>query len=254
MQTQIRRLLFSSVRKFRNFLVHVINFIHKREIIIFIFKFQVHSITARSVPKDQLEKLRRNSNEDRHQLLQNVSSRSAEHPSVNPGRATAITTGQQIKQVPEGPKQVFQSSRLNNGPNVSSVGASAIQKPKPHRQNIQITQKSQSPSSSSTTQSMKITLSNSVNRPLSPVQSEPVKQNPQPIKTHVARKAAAPQPPSQSNIPTQNVKTGSEIDTPEGRKSPKIKTGAISAMSKFWEKRFTDGTEDEEYPELLENS
>ena len=230
-----------------------INSIRNREIIIFYFKFQVHSITARNVPKDQLEKLRRNSNEERDQHLQNVSSRSREHPSVNPGRATAITTGQQIKQVPEGPKQVFQSSRLN-GQNVASLGASAIQKPKPHRQNIQITQKSPSPSSSSTTQSMKITLSNSVNRPLSPVQSEPVKQNPQPIKTHVARKAAAPQPPSQSNTLTQNVKTGSEIDTPEGRKSPKIKTGAISAMSKFWEKRFTDGTEDEEYPELLENN
>ena len=172
---------------------------------------------------------------------------------MNPGRATAITTGQQIKQVPEGPKQVFQSSAINGQSGHSTGAISAIQKQKPPRQNIQITQKSQSPSSSSRTQSMKITLTNSVNRPLSPVQSEPAKQTQQPIKTHIAGKAAAPQPPSQSNTPTQNVKTGNEIDTPDGRKSPKIKHGAISAMSKFWEKRFTDGTEDEEYPDLLEN-
>ena len=206
--------------------------------------FQIHSITARSVPKDQLEKLRRYSDEERPK--QNIPSRLAETETRNPGRATALTTGQQIKLVPEQPKQVFQSSNLNG-----QTSASAKVKVQSPRQNI--IKPPVSNSNPAKSQPIKITLTNNINRPLSPVQSEPVQQTCQPIKVHVAGKAEAPKTPSQSNNPSQTVKTGSEIDTPEGRKSPKIRTGAISAMSRFWEKRLNEGETDGEYPELLDN-
>ena len=223
-------------------------------LILHFFIFQIHSITARSVPKEQLEKLRRNSEEDKQ--TQNVSSKSAENQPRNPGRATALTTGQQIKHVPEHPKQVFQSSNVTGQQSSVTAGAK-IQKSQ--TQTLQSSQKpsasqTQSTSNTAKTQPMKITLANNINRPLSPVQSETAKQTHQPVKTHVTGKVAAPKPPSQSNVPTQKEKSGSEIDTPEGRKSPKIRSGAISAMSKFWEKRLTDGTTEEEYPELLENN
>ena len=148
--------------------------------------------------------------------------------------------------MPEQPKQVFQSSNFTGQASVSQ----SVKLQSPPRLNLQ----NSSVSNPAKSQPIKITLAKNVNRPLSPIQSEPVKPTCQPMKVHVTTKAAAPKPPSQSNTPSQTVKSGSEIDTPEGRKSPKIKSGAISAMSKFWEKKLTEGTTDEEYPELLENN
>lgn len=196
---------------------------------------QIHSITARSVPKGQLEKLKNTANDDPRSRVAVPSSEP-----VNPGRATSLTTGQQIKVTPSMPKQVYQSSDVQP--------STRMQQPK---QSIQVSsnvKKSDSNTAAKSHNVVKISLAaGNTNRPISPELSE----TKQPIKSTVTNTSHSS---SQSGAGKQDIKTGNEIDTPEGRKSPKIRSGAISAMSKFWEKRMTEGTADEEAPEILENA
>ncbi|XP_053386168.1 titin homolog isoform X2 [Mercenaria mercenaria] len=196
----------------------------------------IHSITARSVSKEQLEKLRHTTDDPRARVT-------SSSEVVHPGRATALMTGQQIKPRPNMPKQVYQSHDFRSDDSTSIK----MQAPK---QSIQVSSNvKQTPDTKSNTKSqtiVKISLgSGNINRPLSPSVADHV-QTHQPIKSTVTAKTGAPKHSSQSV--SQNMKTGDEIDTPEERKSPKIKTGAISAMSKFWEK----GAKDDKVPELLE--
>ena len=155
-------------------------------------------------------------------------------------------TGEQIKVRPNMPKQVYQSQDFDSHKSTSHK----IQAPK---QSIQISsnakQTSGANSNTKSQSSVQISLSSgNMNKPLSSGAVEHAQQK-QPIKTTVtANKTEAEKHSSQSKSSAQNVKSGEEIDTPEERKSPKIKSGAISAMSKFWEK----GAKDDIVPELLE--
>lgn len=175
-----------------------------------------------------------------------MTSSSTEH--AHPGRATALMTGQQIKVTPSMPKQVYQSHNFNSNsaPNVK------MQAP---RQSIQVSsnvkQTADAKNNTKSQSTVRLSLgSGNINRPLSPNTEEHAQKN-QPIKSPVTAMAEASKPHSQSNTSTQKVKTGDEIDTPEERKSPKIKSGAISAMSKFWENK-GQGATDVTAPELLE--
>ena len=198
------------------------------------FIFQIHSITARSVPKEQLEKLKNTSNDDPRSRV----AVSSPEP-VNPGRASSLKTGgQQIKITPSMPKQVYQSSEIHS--------SSKMQTPK---QSIQISSNVKNNESSPSAKSQNVVKINlaagNTNRPV----SQEITHSNEPITMIVPN---TPKTSSQSG--TEGVMTGNEIDTPEGRKSPKIKSGAISAMSKFWEKRLNEGTEDGVAPEILENA
>lgn len=192
------------------------------------------------MPKEQLEKLRQTTDDDPRAR---VAMPTALSEPVQPGRATALMTGQPIKATPAMPKQVYQSRGFTEPASVK------MQVPKQSIQVSSITKKTPEAKNGAKSQStMKISLgSGIINRPLSPACRDPV-QPVQPIKSPVTR---VPEPISQSNTPTQKVKTGGEIDTPDERKSPKIKSGAISAMSKFWENK-GQGTKDGAAPELLE--
>ncbi|XP_060597174.1 uncharacterized protein LOC132751058 isoform X2 [Ruditapes philippinarum] len=200
----------------------------------------IHSITARSVPKEQLEKLRHTSG-DHPQTAVSSSTEPAQ-----PARATSLMTGEQIKARPNVPTQVYQSHDFDSG---KSVGHK-MQAPK---QSIQVSsnvkQTSVADSNTKSKSSVQISLaSGNINKPIH-TDTVDHAQPKQPIKTTVtANKTNAPNNSSQSKSSAHNVKTGEDIDTPEERKSPKIKTGAISAMSKFWEK----GAKDTVVPELLE--
>ncbi|XP_052259685.1 uncharacterized protein LOC127864044 isoform X4 [Dreissena polymorpha] len=69
----------------------------------------IHSITARSVPKEQLERLKDSSGDTSGA----IDSSANDTKPVQPGRSTALTTGQQIKQTPNMPKQVYHFSEDN---------------------------------------------------------------------------------------------------------------------------------------------
>lgn len=189
------------------------------------------------MPKEQLERLKHTTSDEPRSRVAVPSSEP-----VNPGRATSLKTGQQIKVTPNMPKQVYQSSDAHSNT-----------KMQPPKQSIQISSNvrmSESDSTGKPQNMVKINLAaGNTNRPISPETTE----TNQPIKVNVTNKAQAPKAPSQSNTSKQAAKTGNEIDTPDGRKSPKIKSGAISAMSKFWEKRLNEGVDDNIAPDILEN-
>ena len=156
-----------------------------------------------------------------------------------------MTTGQQIKKTANTPKQVFSSQDAHLSDHPSS--------PRGHipKQSIQVASTVRNPvsntSSGGKTQNvMKVNLATqNTNKPLTSESSQTVPRK-QPMNTSVSNSSEKPQPMA------EGVKTGSEIDTPDERKSPKIKSGAISAMSKFWEKVNTGVKE--EAPEILEDS
>lgn len=162
------------------------------------------------------------------------------------GRATALMTGQQIKATPAMPKQVYQSHGFTESASVKVLAPKQSIQTSSH-----VKQTPEDKNSAKSQSTMKISLgSGIINRPLSPAFRDPV-QTEQPIKSPVTTATRVQKPHSQSHTPTQKVKTGGEIDTPDKRKSPKIKTGAISAMSKFWENK-GQGSNDGTAPELLE--
>lgn len=206
---------------------------------------QIHSITARSVPKEQLEKLRQTSEDNPHARVA-MTTKNPNEP-VQSGRATAITTGQQIKSTPNKPKQVYQSDNVSE-PSIKMVAP---------KQSIQVSSNTkQTSADSKTTKSqttMKINLgSGNINKPISSnVTLQPIKQT---VTSQINNSKSNSQS-RDCNVPSSQsepcVVSGNEIDTPEERKSPKIKSGAISAMSKFWENR-SQGVQDDNAPDLLE--
>ena len=165
----------------------------------------------------------------------------------NPGRATALTTGQQVKSTPSTAKQVFHSSNLNSD-------HSEIKTVNLPKQSIQVSSSSKSRPNEGqkTNKTMKVTLSTrGTNRPISSHQPNISSQSQEPISRSVTKTSSVPCKDQSQGSSDNAVKSGVDIDTPDERKSPKIKTGAISAMSKFWEKRLTEGAGDDA-PEILE--
>lgn len=206
---------------------------HLTLMISFIFLFQIHSITARSVPKEQLERLKDSSGDTSGA----IDSSANDTKPVQPGRSTALTTGQQIKQTPNMPKQVYHFSEDNKSKKQSThIPKQSVQISSSVKPVGQANAKSQN--------AVKINLATgNTNKPLSDNESSNLHLK-QPIKNSVKPTEKVAQPLE------INVKTGADIDTPEERKSPKIKTGAISAMSKFWENMNTGVKE--KAPEILE--
>ncbi|KAL4217154.1 hypothetical protein ACF0H5_023608 [Mactra antiquata] len=216
---------------------------------------RIHSITARSVPKEQLEKLRQTSEDHPHARVAMTTSKPSEPTQT--GRATALTTGQQIKTTPNMPKQVYQSHDFNK-PSVNMVSSSSnVKMAAPPKQSIQISSNTKPTSADSKNTkaqtTMKISLGGgNVNRPISPdvTTSEPIKNS---VTSNIQSSKSNSQSGASNvsmNQSDASIKTGNEIDTPEERKSPKIKSGAISAMSKFWENR-SQGVKDDA-PDILE--
>ncbi|KAK3578099.1 hypothetical protein CHS0354_007810 [Potamilus streckersoni] len=199
-------------------------------------EYGVHSITARSLPKEKLERLKSSKS------TENVTSTTLTlDPSLEdsnailiPGRATALMTGQHTKEAKSQPKQIFQSTSL--------------QKEKPEKSprkiqpiSVSVTSKFEEP--------VRTNISSTSSR--TSVYSESRKENSEQIKAYVPGKSKAPQPSSETN---KTVSTKSEI---EGRKSPRIRSGAISARAAYWEKRIiqgpTDDDNDSEFPDIVQN-
>ncbi|WAR09719.1 hypothetical protein MAR_034795, partial [Mya arenaria] len=198
----------------------------------------IHSITARSVPKDQLEKLKQTTDDHPSARVALHSSSKAESIKlVQSGRATALTTGKQIKQTPNMPKQVFTSTEAH----LSEHPSSKTHVPKQSIQIASNVKSSEAKIDSKAHTVIKLSLATgNTNKPISSEDSARTDSK-QPIKMTQGK----------SQPKDNSVKTGEAIDTPEERKSPKIKTGAISAMSKFWEKVNTGVKEDA--PEIIED-
>ncbi|XP_052812701.1 muscle M-line assembly protein unc-89-like isoform X2 [Mya arenaria] len=199
---------------------------------------RIHSITARSVPKDQLEKLKQTTDDHPSARVALHSSSKAESIKlVQSGRATALTTGKQIKQTPNMPKQVFTSTEAH----LSEHPSSKTHVPKQSIQIASNVKSSEAKIDSKAHTVIKLSLATgNTNKPISSEDSARTDSK-QPIKMTQGK----------SQPKDNSVKTGEAIDTPEERKSPKIKTGAISAMSKFWEKVNTGVKEDA--PEIIED-
>ncbi|KAL3854672.1 hypothetical protein ACJMK2_013931 [Sinanodonta woodiana] len=149
-----------------------------------------------------------------------------------PGRATALMTGQHTKEAKSQPKQIFQSTSLQK-----EMPEKSPRKPV----SVSVTSKVEEP--------VRTSVSSTSSRTI--VQSENRKENSEKIRAHVPGKSMAPQPPSETN---KTVSTKSETEV---RKTPKIRSGAISARAAYWEKRIiqgpTDDDHDSEFPDIVQN-
>ncbi|KAK7506219.1 hypothetical protein BaRGS_00002331 [Batillaria attramentaria] len=221
---------------------------------------QIHSITARSVPKEQLQKLReswhnppadvvRVKNQPAQsrttvQLQQTNPQKPANSSSEQSSSASASTVrvnlahgSQRDKQVPAVPRQI----RTSNLPEPAQY-----RQLDPANEPVLIYPEVEEKSSASL-----VAHSNAVVRPRTPVPKAAGHTN-----TPLNARSAGVQAGA-SRVRAQSG--GNSDDNQDTKSAPRIRSGCISARAAFWERRImqgeaTDENVEEEFPEMVQES
>ena len=185
--------------------------------------FQVHSITARSVPKEQLAQLRSIGQEEMSTSKKVSSLQSS--PSTDSQDASLV-----LEMDPANPVLIKENQRLQQSsrPHSSSIHSSNHQQQVFPASNIKHIPASQDRKAE--TEKNKISSAQVLKRSSSPHKQKPARM--------VVRRASDAE------------------DVPASPSGPRIRAGVISARTAFWERKMAEDTslKDEEFPDMVENA